>query len=230
MDASDPFGTEHVPLGEPGHPIRVLIVDDHDVLADSLAHVIEAEPDLESVGVAGTLAQAEAMIAETRPDVVLLDHSLPDGSGAEAIPRLRERHPAAQVVVLTASLADAVLVAAIENGATGFVVKTRSLGEVTSAVRAAAAGEAVIAPEVLATILPRLRPSGSAIREELTAREHEVLRLVAEGLTNAAIAAALSLSVHTVRNHISHLCAKLGAHSKLEALSVAMRQGMLPPP
>lgn len=209
-------------------PVRVLIVDDHEVLASSLAHVLDAEPDLVSVGVAGTLARARAMIPTTAPDVILLDHRLPDGDGVDAIGELRALRPSVHVVVLTASAADHVLVAAIEAGASGFVSKSRSLAELTSAVRAAATGEAVISPELLARLLPRLQRSGRPGHQDLTEREREVLGLVAEGLSNAAIAETLTVSVHTVRNHVANLSAKLGAHSKLEALSIAVREGLLP--
>eukprot|EP01032_Pedospumella_encystans_P005171 gene5171-6141_t len=130
--------------------------------------------------------------------------------------------------MLTASAADHVLVKALEAGASGFVSKTRSLAELTSAVRAAAAGEAVISPELLARLLPRLHRSGRPRANDLTEREREVLGLLSGGLSNAAIAAELTVSVHTVRNHIANLSAKLGAHSKLEALSIAVRDGLLP--
>jgi DNA-binding NarL/FixJ family response regulator len=206
----------------------VLIVDDHEVLASSLAMVLEAEPDLKSVGVAGTLEKARGMVVSTAPDVILLDHRLPDGDGVAAIGELRRLRPSAHVVVLTASAADHVLVSAIEAGASGFVSKSRSLDELTSAVRAAATGEAVISPEMLARLLPRLQRSGRARHNDLTEREREVLGLLADGLSNAAIAERLFVSVHTVRNHIANLSAKLGAHSKLEALSIAVRDGLLP--
>jgi two-component system, NarL family, response regulator DevR len=160
--------------------------------------------------------------------VILLDHRMPDGDGVAAIPELRALRPTIGVVVLTASAADHVLMSAIENGASGFLSKTRSLDEVTAAVRAAAAGESVISPELLARLLPRFGRGKDTPEDELTDREREVLALVAEGLSNAAIAERLVVSVHTVRNHIASLSAKLGAHSKLEALSVAVRQGMLP--
>jgi two-component system response regulator DevR len=116
----------------------------------------------------------------------------------------------------------------------GFLSKTRGIGEVTRAVRSAACGEAVISPELLARLLPRLsrRPAGKSGRAggkpELTEREREVLGLLADGLTNSAIAAHLHVSVHTVRNHIANLSQKLGAHSKLEVLSIAVRDGVLP--
>jgi DNA-binding NarL/FixJ family response regulator len=209
-------------------PVRVLIVDDHEVLATSLAHVLGLEPDLVSVGIAGTLAQARALIPTTTPDVLLLDHRLPDGDGVAAIAELRALRASMHIVVLTASAADHVLVSAIEAGASGFLSKSRSLAEVTSAVRAAATGEAVISPEMLMRLLPRLRRSGSDNHQQLTEREHEVVGYLAEGLSNAAIAERLTVSVHTVRNHIANLSIKLGAHSKLEALSIALRDGLVP--
>jgi DNA-binding NarL/FixJ family response regulator len=210
-------------------PIRVLVVDDHDVLASSLAHVLDAEPDLTCVGVATSLGKAKSMIRTTSPDVLLLDHRLPDGDGVPAIGELRLLRPSLKVVVLTASAADHVLVQAIEAGASGFLSKTRSLAEVTAAVRAAATGEALISPELLARLLPRLsRTGGGGRRPELTEREREVLDLLAGGLTNAAIAEQLVVSVHTVRNHVANISAKLGAHSKLEVLSIAVREGLLP--
>jgi two-component system, NarL family, response regulator DevR len=218
---------EHV-AGSPEQPIRVLIVDDHEVLAASLAMVLDAEDDIRTAGVATTLEQARTLLESTLPDVILLDHRMPDGDGVAAIPELRALRPTIGVVVLTASAADHVLMSAIENGASGFLSKTRSLDEVTAAVRAAAAGESVISPELLARLLPRFGRGKVASADELTDREREVLALVAQGLPNAAIAARLVVSVHTVRNHIASLSAKLGAHSKLEALSIAVRQGMLP--
>lgn len=208
--------------------IRVVVVDDHEVLATSLARALELEPDIETVGTAGSLAEAERLIRGAAPDVLLLDHRLPDGDGVEAMGRLQALRPAMRVVVLTASTLDQVMVAAVEAGASGFLSKTRSLEEVAGAVRAAAAGEAVISPEMLARLLPRLNRSGGGARPTLTDREQEVLELLAEGLTNAAIAERLTVSVHTVRNHVANLSGKLGARSKLEALSIALREGLLP--
>lgn len=208
--------------------VRVLIVDDHGVLAHSLAQALEAESDLTVVGQAETLARAEALIPSVVPDVLLLDHRMPDGDGVSAIPRLRALRPAMAVVMLTASAAEHVMVAAIEAGVSGFVSKTSGLEELTSAVRAAAAGEAVVSPQMLSRLLPRLHRHSGAVRVTLTEREREVLDLVAEGMTNAAIADQLVVSVHTVRNHVANLSAKLGASSKLEALAIAVREGLLP--
>ena len=208
--------------------IRVLIVDDHEVLASSLAKTLDTEPDLLSVGVAGSLKQAAELIRTTAPDVLLLDHRLPDGDGVAAIGRLRELRPSMAVIVLTASPSEHRMVAAVEAGVSGFLSKTRSLAEVTSAVRAAAVGEAVISPEMLARLLPRLGGTGRVGAATLTEREREILGLIAQGLSNAAIAERLVVSVNTVRNHVANLLAKLGARSKLEALSIAIREGLLP--
>jgi DNA-binding NarL/FixJ family response regulator len=212
----------------PPTPIRVLIVDDHDVFASSLAQVLGLEPDLLALGTASSIAEARTMIPSTLPDVVLMDHRLPDGDGVEAIAELHELRSSTKFVVLTASTADHVLVTAIESGATGFLSKSRSLDEVRSAVRAAHSGEAVISPEMLARLLPRLNRRREPGRVELTERELEVLALLSEGLTNTDIAKRMVVSVHTVRNHVANLSAKLGAHSKLEALSIAIRRGLLP--
>jgi len=211
-------------------PVRVMIVDAHEELASSLAQALDADPGLCVAGRARTLEEAATMIHDVAPDVLLLDHRLPDGDGVAAIPGLRAMRPSMAVVVLTATTAEDVLVDAIEAGATGFLSKSRGLPELTAAVRAAAAGEAVVSSEMLSRLLPRLRrhrlrAGGHAA---LTEREREVLALVAEGLTNAAIAERLVVSVHTVRNHVANLSAKLGASSKLEALSIAVREGLLP--
>ena len=213
---------------QPTSIIRVLIVDDHEVLASSLAKTLDIEPDLRSVGVAGSLKQAAELIRTSAPDVLLLDHRLPDGDGVAAIGQLRELRPSMAVIVLTASPSEHLMVAAVEAGVSGFLSKTRSLAEVTSAVRAAAVGEAVISPEMLARLLPRLGGTGQVGAPTLTEREREILGLIAQGLSNAAIAERLVVSVNTVRNHVANLLAKLGARSKLEALSIAIRDGLLP--
>jgi DNA-binding NarL/FixJ family response regulator len=212
-----------------GQPIRVLVVDDHEVMAASLARVLEDEPDIVSVGVAATLAQARARVQSGAPDVLVLDRRLPDGDGVDAIGDLKALRPSMNVLVLTGSSSDDVLVRALQAGAAGFLSKTRSLAEVTSAVRAAAQGEASVSSEMLARLLPRLTRV-SAPTPTLTPREEEVLAMLAQGLSNAAIAAELTVSVNTVRNHVANLSAKLGAHSKLEAMSIAIQRGLLSPP
>ena len=216
----------HNPHFDPEHPIRVLIVDDHEVLAASLAHVLDQEPDITTVGTAQSLAQARSRVVTASPDVLLLDRRLPDGDGVAAIGELRELRPSMNVVVLTGAGADDVLVRALEAGAAGFLSKTRSLAEVTTAVRSAAQGEASVSPELLSRLLAKLTRT-PGLQPDLTPREQEVLAMLAQGLPNAAIAAELSVSVNTVRNHVANLSAKLGAHSKLEALTIAIQRGLL---
>ena len=209
-------------------PTRVLLVDDHQLMSSTLQLALETEPDIRVVGLARNLAEARTALTSTLPDVVLLDQRLPDGDGVAAIPDFHAQRPDAQIVVLTANTSEAVLVAAVEAGAAGFVTKTSTIEEVVAAVRAAAVGETVIAPALLTRLLRRVVRHEHGLGSDLTPREREILELLAEGLSNAAIAERLSVSVYTVRNHIANLSTKLGAHSKLEALSIAVREGLLP--
>jgi DNA-binding NarL/FixJ family response regulator len=207
--------------------VRVLVVDDHQMFAASLAQALQDEPDLLVVGQATSVAGARDLVAGAAPDVVLLDHRLPDGDGVSAIADLHRIRPSAKIVVLTASTSDRVLVAAMEAGAAGFIAKTQRLDDVLSGVRAAAHGESVVSAKLLTRLLPRLRKGASAPGAELTERERAILDLLATGLSNADIARELTLSVHTVRNHVANLSAKLGAHSKLEVLAIAVREGLV---
>ena len=210
--------------------VRLLIVDDHDMFADSLRVALSAEPDLTVVGTAATLAQARSMVVSTAPDVVLLDHRLPDGLGVDSIAELKTLRPDAKIVVLTAVAEDSMLVTATEAGCAGFILKTSPLDELVTAVRTAAAGEIMVSSELLARLLNRLHHQHERPAHDLTGREREILELIAEGLTNGAIAKRLFISVNTVRNHVQSVLAKLDAHSKLEALSIAIREGLIDPP
>ena len=145
----------------------------------------------------------------------------------DAITELHRIRPSAQIVVLTATTSDRVLVAAMEAGAAGFIAKTQRLDDVVAGVRAAAQGESVVSAKLLTRLLPRLQRRGGARAAELTERERGILDLLAKGLSNADIAEQLTISVHTVRNHVANLSAKLGAHSKLEVLSIAIREGLV---
>lgn len=208
----------------------VLLVDDHDVLAESLTMLLDSQTGLDVVGTADTLARAEELVARLRPDVVLLDVTLPDGDGIARIPALLAAHPATRIVVLTGTTGDRTLLSAVEAGATGFVSKAGGVRRLVDAVRAAAADEAVLPQDVLDRLVPMMRHQQQQPAARLTEREIEVLQLVARGMTNAAIADELVLSLHTVRNHVASLSRKLGAHSKLEALSLALRAGLVSPP
>jgi DNA-binding NarL/FixJ family response regulator len=217
----------HAPDAVAPGVVRVLVVDDHQMFATSLAQALQSEPDLLVVGQATSITEAQQLVAASAPDVVLLDHRLPDGDGVGAIGGLRNIRPSAKIVVLTATASDRVLVAAMEAGAAGFIAKTQRLDDVIAGVRAAAQGESVVSARLLTRLLPRLHRQGGGGRTELTEREREILDLLAQGLSNADIAQQLTISVHTVRNHVANLSAKLGAHSKLEVLSIAVREGLV---
>ena len=239
MDAGNPAGRHGVRVdpavetadpsaAEPsGVPTRVLLIDDHEMFTSSLGVVLDAEPDMTVVATAPSAAEGLRKAADSGAEVVLLDHRLPDGDGVTLIPRLLALDPAPKVVMLTASTLDSVLVAAIEAGAAGFIDKSRAVTEVIAAIRSAAAGESLISPAMLARLLPRLRRQESDPAWTITEREREVLGYLAQGMSNAEIAEQLTVSVHTVRNHVTKLSAKLGAHSKLEVLSIAVRKGLV---
>jgi DNA-binding NarL/FixJ family response regulator len=210
--------------------VRLLIVDDHDMFAESLRLALSAEADLTVVGTAATLAQARSLVVTAAPDVVLLDHRLPDGLGVDSIGELKALRPSAKIVVLTAAAEDSMLVTATEAGCAGFILKTSPLDELVTAVRTAAAGEIMVSSELLASLLNRLHHQHERPAHDLTGREREILELIAEGLTNGAIAKRLFISVNTVRNHVQSVLAKLDAHSQLEALSIAIREGLIDPP
>ncbi len=211
--------------------IRVLLVDDHQLLTGALTRILEREPDIEVVGVAASVAEARA--AASRPvDVVLMDYRLPDGTGAEATRILKARHPAARVVMLTAVADDETILDSIQAGADGYLTKDRAVDEVVDAVRAAHAGETLLPRSVILDIARRVVAARErAIErpriEPLTPREFEVLRALAEGLSSASICERLVITPNTLRTHVQNIMAKLGVHSKLEAVAFALRHRLI---
>lgn len=210
-----------------GGRIRVLICEDHHVVAQGLAMVLGAESDIEVVGVAGSVAEVRQMVVSRRPQVVLMDYGLPDGDGVSATAAIKASQPDVQVIMLTSYVDEDVLVAAIQAGCTGYVTKHKGADELTAAVRLAAEGEALVSPDMLARLLPRLRRGNHGLGWDLTPRERQVLDLLAMGESKEAIAHRLFLSTNTVRNHIQNILTKLGAHSRLEAVAAAAREGLL---
>lgn len=209
----------------PSTSITVLVVDDHRVLADALVEALRER--FARVDWASSAEQAIEMAREAKPDVVLMDFRLPGATGTYAARQIKEHRPETQVVMLTSEAHDSVVLEAIEAGCSGYLLKSASLEEVENAVRAAAAGEALISAPMLAKILPKIRSGGRRESFKLSRRELEVLRLMAEGLDTATIAGKLFVSHNTVRNHIQKILQKLGAHSKLEAVTIATRTGVL---
>lgn len=207
--------------------IRVLVCDDHEIVAEGLASLLSAQPGIEVVGVAGSVAAVVDATRRGSPDVVLMDFGLPDGDGAQATVAVKEVRPEAKVVMLTSFTDEATLVAAIEAGCSGFITKHKASSELTAAIRLAADGEAVISPDMLVLLLPRLARTSRGVGSDLTARELEVLQLLGDGASKDDIADRLFVSPNTVRNHIQSVLSKLGAHSRLEAVAVASREGLI---
>jgi two-component system NarL family response regulator len=214
-------------------PTRVLIVDDHALFAEALAARLGREPDLVILPIAGDVRRALALTATERPQVLVLDLTLGAESGLDVLDRVRADHPDVRVVVLTAMSDLDALVQAVRRGAVGWLEKTESADLVARVIRSAARQGGWIPPDVLGDVLRRLvregaEPEGGALLAELTPREREVLQCMVDGLGRAEIAERLGLSANTVRTHTQNLLAKLGLHSALEAITVAMRAGMRP--
>lgn len=208
-------------------PIRILIVDDHRMLAESLSEVLDGEPDMEVVGVAVDAKSGELMARKLEPDVVLMDHRLPDGDGIQLTRRIRTSRSETMVVMLTAAEGANVLLAAIEAGCSGFLTKSGPASDVVSAVRLAHWERGFIPPATLSQLLPFLKRSLVPSAVDLTPREIEVLALLAEGASNQQIAAKLEIAVNTVRNHVQSVLAKMDAHTKLEAVVKGLRLGII---
>lgn len=209
-------------------PIKVLLVDDHAMITEGLSRVLGAERGIEIVATAGSGAEVFVAIDRHKPDVVVMDYQLPDIDGATVTRELRSTHPETRVIMLTGSTDDRVLVDAIEAGCSGYITKVNAVDELAAAVRAAHIGESVISPSMLARLLPRFKAKGrDRSTSELSKRELEVIRLLAEGLSNIEIAQRLVVSLNTVRNHVQSIITKLDAHSKLEAVSTAVRRGII---
>ncbi|HEY3085147.1 MAG TPA: response regulator transcription factor [Candidatus Dormibacteraeota bacterium] len=207
-------------------PARVLIVEDHRVVAEGLAALINAQADMNVVGSVGTVAECVPAAAELNPDIVLLDFRLPDGTGPDAAAAIRAIRPAAKMIFLTREDTEAARFAAVQSGASAFLHKSRAAAEVVAAIRDVARGKMLITPRTIATLLAKRRAIEAQL-ERLTPREKEVLRLMAEGQPSRAIATQLGISYTTVRTHIRSLGNKLAVHSKLEAIVKARELGLI---
>jgi DNA-binding NarL/FixJ family response regulator len=212
---------------ETGRKISVAIIDDHRLLAESIAAGLGGAEDIEVIGTASTGSDGLRLVRLKRPDVCLLDQRLPDALGTDLVPTLVEASPATRVLLVTASESDGVLRRALEVGCVGFLTKGESIATLIDAVRRAAAGEVVLTPDDLRRLLPPARAGAMRLGQDLSPREREVLALLREGRTTAAISADLYLAPSTVRNHVQSILTKLGAHSKLEAVTIALREGIL---
>ena len=206
--------------------IRVLLADDHPVVREGLRGMLAAEPDIEVVGEAASGPEAVALAERLRPDVILMDLRMPGGDGVEATRRLA----ATTVVVLTTYDSDTDILRAVEAGAAGYLLKDTPRAVLADRVRAAARGETVLAPAVAGRLLGRIRGEPATRTEQLSARETEVLALVAQGLTNAEIGRRLHVSEATVKTHLLRACVKLGVSGRTAAVTKAIETGGLPAP
>lgn len=210
--------------------IRVLVADDQRVVREGLTMVLGLMDDVEVVGAASDGAEAVAMAVELRPDVVLMDLRMPRCDGVEATRRLRERRPETRVVVLTTYSDDRSVIDALRAGARGFLTKDAGGAEIRAALRQVLDGQAAIDPAVQRHLVDAIAGGasapGAALPHGLTPREAEVLSLIAEGLSNAEIATRLVVSEGTVKTHINHLFAKIGARDRAQAVAYAYRQGL----
>jgi DNA-binding NarL/FixJ family response regulator len=208
-----------------GHPIRVLIADDHEVVRLGIGRLLENRPGIEVVAFANDGAEAVALCAEHAPDVILMDLEMPGVDGIEATRKIARGDDSARVVVLT-SFADRDHIAeAIDSGAVGYLLKDADPEELVAAIHAAAAGESPLTPRVALTVVRELRTAGST--EAISEREREVLALVGAGVPNKQIALRLGISPKTVKSHLSHIFRRIGVADRFEAAMWARRHGLV---
>jgi DNA-binding NarL/FixJ family response regulator len=211
--------------------IRVLLADDHTIVREATAEILEHQPDMHVVGQAGTGEEAIELARKLQPDVAVMDIAMPHLNGLEATRRITAECPRCRVLVLTAHEEERTIIQLLQAGAVGYLPKTIGLDELLEAIRAAARGESVLPPAVAAVVVRHLaeKEPPEEPAHPLTDRELEVLRAAAQGLTNYDIAQQLSVSVRTVEAHLTHVYNKLGVSSRTEAVVHAMRQGWIPP-
>lgn len=207
--------------------IRVVVVDDHELFRRGLRRSLE-EQGLRVIGEAADGEEALGLVGHTMPDVVVMDFHMPRMSGVDAVRRLAVSAPTVKVLMLTISGDEESVTEAIQAGARGYLLKQATIEEIAAGVRAAAAGEALISPRIAAQLLERMRRPvpGAPARPRLTEREVEVLRLVAEGRDNQEIAAELTISPRTAKNHVASILAKLGLDNRIQAAVYAVRKGL----
>ena len=212
--------------------LRVLLVDDHALFRTGLRNLLEDQGGLSVLGEAANGAEAVRLVRELAPDVVVMDLNMPEMSGVEATRHIATLSPLTRVIVLTISDEDADVMDAIVAGACGYLLKDASIHDVVAGIRSAAVGASLISPTIASKVLQRVRAStadedmAESIRTELSDRELEVLKLVANGKDNAQIAAELVISPKTVKNHISNILMKLQLHNRIQAAVYAVRSGI----
>ena len=204
--------------------IRLVLVDDHPVVREGLAGMLTGQPDFDVVATATDGSEAVQLDARHTPDVILMDLRMPGMDGVTAIGKIKGERPSANILVLTTYDSDADILRAIEAGATGYLLKDTPREELYRAIRAAANGESVLAPAVAARLMTRMR---APAEENLSAREIEVLQLVAKGASNREIGKALHISTATVKTHLIHIFNKLGVDDRTAAVTAALERQII---
>lgn len=218
---------------EDPRPLRLLVVDDHEVVRQGLVALIARRPEFEVVGQAGTMAEAVSQAARFEPDLVVMDVRLPDGSGIEACRDIRAARPATRVVMLTSYPDEEAVLSAIIAGASGYLLKQIRGRDLVAALEAVGRGESLLDPAVTEKVLARVRQIATgAVHDELselTAQERKILLLVAEGKTNKEIAAEIFLSDKTVKNYVSSILGKLNLQRRAQAAAYVAKHQLVPP-
>jgi DNA-binding NarL/FixJ family response regulator len=227
MDEVASIRAAYPDVGDVPGRIRILVVDDHEIFAHSLVRLLGTRPELKVVGSAGSVSKAVVAAVAYEPDVILMDFELPDGDGPHATEQIKALTPSVKVIMLTARTDDEALVRALAAGCSGFVKKEDAVDVLFDAIVAAHEGETFTPPGELEPLLRQLRPTYRGLGADLTARELEILGLITSGLVNKQIAQHLGLRLNTVRNHVQNILYKLQAHSKLEAVATAVREGII---
>jgi NarL family two-component system response regulator LiaR len=206
--------------------IRVMVVDDHTIVREGLTTLLEVQPELTLVGEAADGGKAIELFDQLTPDVILMDLMMPEVNGVIAIQSIMKSHPEARILALTSFVENEMLHAALEAGAVGYLLKNISAAELVEAIKAAHVGKSSLAPEAIQELI-RAATASPSLGHDLTPREFDVLNHLVKGLTNAEVAQLLGIKPSTVKNHISNILSKLGAASRTEAVSLALKHKLV---
>ena len=216
---------DEAPIDEAAAPIRVYLLDDHEIVRRGIKDLLESSGDIVVVGESGLAADATRRIPALRPDVAILDGRLPDGSGIDVCREVRSRNPEIKALILTSYDDDEALFAAIMAGASGYILKQVGGNDFVETVRRVAAGQSMLDPAVTAQVLDRVRsgPKADPALEQLTDQELRILELIGEGMTNRQMAETMFLAEKTVKNYVSSMLSKLGLESRTQAAIFSLK-------
>lgn len=208
--------------------IKVVFVDDHEMVRIGVSSYLSAQPDIEVVGEAGNGKEGVELALSLRPDIILMDLVMKEMDGIEATRQIIEKWPEAKIIIVTSFLDDEKVYPALEAGATSYMLKTSKASEIANAVRVTFSGQPVLEPEVTGKMMMKMRQKNTVLpHEELTEREMEVLKLIAEGKTNQEIADELFIALKTVKTHVSNILSKLQVQDRTQAVIYAFRHSIV---